>query len=331
MNRRQYMNGIGVIINVLAVLVGSGFGVMLKGRLKAPYQRLSVQTLGLLMMGFGAYGVLQTYLIADNDQIEMEGVFLPLVLLVAGGALGLWVNMEKLLNKRGKKYTYKAAEERKAEIKRREQLQIQVNRAVAKGKPLPEIKERDLINYYEIPTVRSGSLLADGFVVACLLFCASPFLFKGIYEDCINGSTTLLFVTAGVNLVLSFVLAYVFGSGVTYAAIPLAVITGILAVVLLVLNAQQEAWCLQEGSVQVFIAKDIFAVFDAELLGQASLISAVITIATGLCMAIEKKFKSAYLLMALILLGVVVLYDIVKVSVDDIEKFNEQVAKLAGK
>ncbi|WP_287372184.1 DUF554 family protein, partial [Oceanithermus sp.] len=72
----------GTLVNVLTVLLGSGLGVLIRGRLPGHMQRIIVQGVGLvtLFIGFSMAGSLGS---AAGGAVD--GVILGLLALVLGG------------------------------------------------------------------------------------------------------------------------------------------------------------------------------------------------------------------------------------------------------
>ena len=299
------MNGIGTIVNILAVLVGGGFGVLLKGRMKVRYQQILSQTVGLLLIGVGGYAFINAYFLMTGTDIETDGVFLVIFALVCGLALGIALNMEKILTNWGKHLSQNAEKDREADDKRRRKLQADLQKAAEKGTPRPQIPLLDRVDVYEMPSVRSGNLYADGFVAATLMVCTNAMLFSGVYEDCLNGDTTQLFVKSVIDLVLCFVLAFIYGGGVLYAAVPLIAIEGGLTLLFLIANYAPT----------LGLSDFLFNLVTPTFQSQMSLISGVLLMGTGVCLAFDKKFKVANLFPAYL---IPVVYEAVKLYLDSL-------------
>lgn len=82
----------GTWINVATILLGTGVGLLLGGRLPPNMQQIITQGLGLitLFVGSSLAGSLSN---AQGGQID--GVILGLLALVIGGLLGEWLQLEK--------------------------------------------------------------------------------------------------------------------------------------------------------------------------------------------------------------------------------------------
>lgn len=84
----------GTWVNVFTVLIGTGLGLLLRGRLPLNMQQIITQGLGLitLFVGFSMAG--------SVNQVEVgrvDGVILALLALVLGGLLGEWWRLEQRL------------------------------------------------------------------------------------------------------------------------------------------------------------------------------------------------------------------------------------------
>jgi len=88
----------GTLVNVLAVLLGSGLGVLIRDRLPSRMQRIIVQGVGLvtLFIGFSMAGSLGS---AKGGAVD--GVILGLLALVLGGVLGEALDLEERLERLG--------------------------------------------------------------------------------------------------------------------------------------------------------------------------------------------------------------------------------------
>ncbi len=83
----------GTWINAGTVLLGTGLGLMLQGRLPLNMQQVITQGLGLitLFVGFGMAGSI------NKVQGRIDGVILALLAIVIGGLLGEWWQVEARL------------------------------------------------------------------------------------------------------------------------------------------------------------------------------------------------------------------------------------------
>ena len=94
------MRGLGTAVNVVAVLAGTGVGLLLGGRLPDRIRRTVLDAIGLLTLGVGVAGFLQT-----------ENAVFPVVALVIGTLLGEWVDIEDRLEGLGTRLRQRAGSE----------------------------------------------------------------------------------------------------------------------------------------------------------------------------------------------------------------------------
>ena len=278
------MNGIAVIVNILAALVGGGFGLMFRGKMKAHYQQLFLRVAGLGLMGVGAYEVIQHYFVIADEKLELTGSLLVLLAMVFGGLLGYLFGIHEALLKLGRKLSKKDEKEKAKEDARVQRLAQAVVVAAERGVTPPKVPLLDRIPTYEMPAPLSQNLYADVFLMAVILLCGNSLLFSGVMADAMDGETTILFVKSGIDFVLCFLLAFIGGNGPLYAVIPMAFLELLL-------------WLL-------CLAAPNFTIgfFTPTMSAQLLVIGAIITIVLGAHMAFgQKKVKAGNLLPAFLI------------------------------
>lgn len=92
------MRGIGTIINVAAVILGGGAGMLLKGGLKERYQQILMQALGVCTIFIGISGALKGMYRIESGVLETSGTMLLIASLVLGSLLGEWIQIEKWMD-----------------------------------------------------------------------------------------------------------------------------------------------------------------------------------------------------------------------------------------
>ncbi|WP_243093856.1 DUF554 domain-containing protein [Thermus thalpophilus] len=90
----------GTLVNALTVVLGTGLGLLLRGRLPERMARIMVQGVGLTTLFIGL-SMAQALGRAKGGAID--GVVLGLIALVAGGLLGEWARVEDSLESLGDK------------------------------------------------------------------------------------------------------------------------------------------------------------------------------------------------------------------------------------
>lgn len=96
----------GTWINVATILLGSGLGLLLKGRLPIAMQRIITQGLGLITLFVGSSMATS---LSKSQAGAIDGVILGLIALVLGGLLGEAMSLEARLEGVGDwlKYRFK--------------------------------------------------------------------------------------------------------------------------------------------------------------------------------------------------------------------------------
>ena len=97
------MRGLGTIVNVLAILVGGGIGLLCKGGLKERFQQVLMQACGLATMFIGMAGAFEMIFTVESGRLQSGATMLIVVSLVLGGLLGETVNIEKHLDSIGER------------------------------------------------------------------------------------------------------------------------------------------------------------------------------------------------------------------------------------
>ena len=82
----------GTWINAATVLAGTGLGLLLRGKLPAPMQRIIVQGVALVTLFIG---VNMAGSLGQASVGRLDGVILGLVTIIAGGLLGEWWHIEE--------------------------------------------------------------------------------------------------------------------------------------------------------------------------------------------------------------------------------------------
>jgi uncharacterized membrane protein YqgA involved in biofilm formation len=89
------MIGLGTIVNVIAVIVGSSIGLIFKGGLKKRFQDILMQALGLSVMFIGIAGALEGMFSISDNTIETTGTMIIIISLVFGALIGELIEIEK--------------------------------------------------------------------------------------------------------------------------------------------------------------------------------------------------------------------------------------------
>ena len=195
--------GIGTLVNVSTVLVGSGLGVLVGDRLPQRVRDTVTDCLGLvtlLIAGLSVTDVLDPALArAAGDQAP---VLLVLASLVLGGIVGSFLRIEDRLEGLGGWLRDRLA-----------------------GRGSPGRAEESRHDH------AARARFVEGFVTASLLFCVGPLTILGSLNDGLGRGADQLFVKAALDGFAAIAFAASFGWGVAASALVVAVVQGGLTLV----------------------------------------------------------------------------------------------------
>lgn len=192
------MPGLGVIVNVVTVLVGTAIGLLFGRLIGERFRAIAFVGIGLSTIVIGAGMAISGVSDLGDSQL---GAYAALVLvgsLVLGGIAGEAIRIEYWLERFGlwlQEIAYKMP-------------------ALAPGK-VDQPGER-------------GHTLVEGFVTASLLFCVGAMTVLGSIQDGL-GDPSLLYLKALLDGIASLALATTLGGGVGLSVIPIVIIQGGIA------------------------------------------------------------------------------------------------------
>jgi uncharacterized protein len=192
---------LGTAVNVVTVIIGTGLGLLLGGRIPEQVRTTVLDGVGLITIGVGVAGFLVT-----------ENAVFPVVAIVAGGLVGELLRVEDRLEGLGERI--RRAVERDGD-------EVEVGSFVE--------RDRDEASVERVGAPEPGPRsFVDGFVVASLTFCVGALTIVGSLQDGISGDAQLLIVKATLDGLVAVVFASVFGWGVGFSALSILVIQGSL-------------------------------------------------------------------------------------------------------
>ena len=97
------MRGLGTLVNVLAILLGGGIGLLFKGGLKERFREVMMQACGLATMFIGMAGAFEMIFTVEGTGLRLGSTMLIVVSLVVGGLIGEGINIEKRLDSVGER------------------------------------------------------------------------------------------------------------------------------------------------------------------------------------------------------------------------------------
>ncbi len=292
------MKGLGTIVNVLAIIVAGGLGVMLRGKLRTRYQEMLLQVVGIGVIVYGGWSLWDGLMVLQTGQLETTGTILVVFSLLVGTVFGAAFAVERGLIVLGRVFCrFSEREEAKENIRQEREWKKQAIAAKRSGTAVPspttdtpldpktgapkKPKRRSIAELptYDLEETRTGSLYVDGFILATVICAISGMGFSGAMADGLDGSTTTLFIKTAIDAVLVFALATVYGSGVTFAALPVLVVEGLLTIIAILWG-------------------DLLTM---TLQNQLVLIASVITISAGVNMALGKRLRVANMIPSLLI------------------------------
>lgn len=101
------MIGLGTLVNMVLIIIGSTVGILLKGVLQQRFKDTIMNALGLAVMFIGISGALQGLMVVDKKGLETSNIMLMIISLALGAFVGELIDLEARLDRMGefiKKY-----------------------------------------------------------------------------------------------------------------------------------------------------------------------------------------------------------------------------------
>lgn len=223
------MNGLGTIINALAIVVAGGIGSIFRGKLRPSYQKITMEACGLIALVWGIVGLWDGLFTTEGENLtQTKGMLLVIFALLVGTMFGTALGLDKGLDHIGRVFRKMVQSSDRKEAERRAALEAATSAQAATAEATPAKKSRSLrdLPTYDLPSARSGDRFLDGFAISTLLVSVGTMLTRGAYADATGGDMTLLYVKVAVDFVLILLLSTVFGVSVSFSAVPLLVLQG---------------------------------------------------------------------------------------------------------
>lgn len=184
------MRGLGTVVNVLAIAVGSGLGIAIGGRLADRVRETILQGLGLVVLAVAIVGFEPLY---DPDA-GLRRFVLLIGSVVAGGVIGELLRLEDRVEGLGER------------LRRRLHVRVEEEHVVRRTHPT----------------------FVEGFVVATTVYVVGALAILGSIEDGVGISIRLLTIKAALDGIASVGFAAVYGWGVMASILPVVVYQGLL-------------------------------------------------------------------------------------------------------
>lgn len=196
--------GAGTVLNVVAVLLGSGLGVVVGHRLPLRTRLVVTQALGLttlLMAGLSATAVVHPDFTAATGSAAPTLIVLGSLLIggIAGSLLGIEAGLARLADA--------------------------VHSLASRGSGAGRAGTGGELAY---PSARERFI--EGWLSASLLFCVGPLAVLGSFDDGMGRGIDKLALKSALDCFAALAFASSFGIGVAFAAVSVAVVQGLLTV-----------------------------------------------------------------------------------------------------
>lgn len=216
----------GTLLNMLTVSVGGALGLLAGRRLSAKFQTAVMNVLGLF-----------TAVLGVNMALKTSNPLVLLASLLAGTALGEWIDLDKRLERLGvflqRRFTAVNSKPSAAEELTRDAESTLNQGAVPNKEPVPAgetaPRERPVPNRgpgLHTRSPQTSSSFVAGFVGASLLFCVGPMAIMGAIQDGLTGDYSTLAIKAVMDGFAAIVLASSMGVGVLFSAFTILVYQG---------------------------------------------------------------------------------------------------------
>ncbi len=292
------MKGLGILINALAIFVAGGIGVIFRGKLKASFQRFSLEVLGVAVIILSVYNAWDAFFVVSEGQFELTGGLLVAFSLLVGAVFGDALRVDRLVDRLGSVFQKINQRAENKETAKTNEASVEETTVTAEER-IPPTYDKSfgsrVRKFFSIPpkgtypplselptydiATRSGSLFLDGFSLGTLLLCCSAMNLSGPLAEAAAGDSTILLLKSAVDFILIFVLATVYGNGVTFAALPMLVI--------------------QAGVFLIGLFKS--SLLTPALVDQISLVGSVMLLGVGINLAFGKRLRVANLAPALLI------------------------------
>ena len=226
------MIGLGTVINVIAILIGSALGVALGHRLPQRTRDVVTDGLGLLTLLVAALSAAAVLDPAVSEAVGAAGILIVLGSLLIGGIIGSLLSIEARLEGLGET------------IRRRLSRRVAVDEVAVSGARADVAVEGPADSAVDVevegaladpdPAAAaddgSESTFVEGFVTASLVFCVGPLAILGALSDGLGLGIDQLALKSVMDGFASIAFAASLGWGVAASALVVGVYQGTLTV-----------------------------------------------------------------------------------------------------
>jgi uncharacterized protein len=232
--------GIGTVVNVIAVLVGSSVGLLLGARLPTRTRDTVTDALGLVTLLIGALSAAEVGSAALAGAVGSSApVLIVLGAMLLGGIAGSLLDIEARLEGFGGWLRTRLGRRRSA-VRRPDSTQKQAREAqsehVPAGTPATDavpsdVRRRTLSAESAASDYAARERFIEGFVTASLVFCVGPLTILGSLSDGLGRGADQLILKAALDFFASIAFAAALGVGVMASVVAIVVVQGSLTLV----------------------------------------------------------------------------------------------------
>lgn len=291
------------IVNLAAIVAGGCLGTLFRGRCRIIIQQVIVRTTGLVILTAGGFGLIYSFFPFSDAGMEPTGWLLIAAALVVGGILGAAWNVERGLD-RTSAMLLEFASDPTTGSSRKPSKPKNTDNASRKGHGLDNVLK---LPVYNLPSARSGHRFADGFAIGTVYLIASALTLHGIVSA--GGAASLLYWKALLDFVVMAALASVYGTGVTVSALSFVVTVALIDLSGGIWDSAGEGLVdhydnliekySSSSKAKGYIKElpgeinTLFTESKDKMTAQIAVAASVISIVLGLDLAIDKKWKAA--------------------------------------
>jgi len=272
------MPGLGLIVNIVAIIVGSLIGVAVGSLIKESMRASIIQVQGVAVIVIGAMVAISALLELSQSPgaLGRFSLVVFLVCLIVGTLIGEILKIEDRLKAMGEALQKRVQGKRtKAAIEAQEEAPAEVSAEGTAETPADTPSEN---------TEKSGkNKFVQGFITASLVYCVGAMAIIGSIQDGL-GNPDILLVKAVLDGTISLFFASTLGIGVLFSIIPLFILQGAIALV-------------------AFAVGDVIplvAITGVEAVGGVLILAIGLNLATGLKLRVGNMIPAVFVALAVV-------------------------------
>ena len=101
------MTGLGTLVNMAAILIGSGLGLLLKNGIPKRLQTTISSAVGLCLIFVGITGAIKGLMNVSGTTFKTKDTLVVVICMAVGAAIGEWLDLEQKMENLGQIQTSK--------------------------------------------------------------------------------------------------------------------------------------------------------------------------------------------------------------------------------